>query len=323
MLGLSAKMRTKRYATKQPAVYGYFAGGVTSSGAPVTATDRITFSTGATAANTASVLSITKDLLAGVSDLAIYGYFAGGLTATSVTTRVVTADRITFSTGAIAANTVSNLSQARYGLTGLSDVTTYGYFAGGATSAVVVTTDRITFSTGATAANTVSNVSLARSSLVGISDAITYGYFAGGTTSFYSAVADRIIFSTCVTSANTASNLSLARSGLAGLSDATTYGYFAGGITVGGNVATADRITFSTGVTVANTNSNLSQVRYKVSGLSDAIAYGYFVGGVSSGSTSVVTAERITFSTGVTVANTASNLSAAKSDIGSLSDLAV
>ena len=48
---------------------------------------------------------------------AIYGYFAGGET----TAAVATADRITFSTGTTAAFTASNLSQARYGLAGVSD----------------------------------------------------------------------------------------------------------------------------------------------------------------------------------------------------------
>ena len=48
---------------------------------------------------------------------ATYGYFAGGY----ITAAVATADRITFSTGTTAAFTAANLSQARYGLAGVSD----------------------------------------------------------------------------------------------------------------------------------------------------------------------------------------------------------
>lgn len=51
------------------AEYGYFAGGYTT--AVVTTADRITFSTGTTAAFTAANLSQARYYLAGVSDYAI------------------------------------------------------------------------------------------------------------------------------------------------------------------------------------------------------------------------------------------------------------
>ena len=318
MLGLSAKMRTKRYATKQPAVYGYFAGGET--GPNLATADRITFSTGVTAANTVSNLSQARQSPGGLSDRATYGYFAGGLTSPGV----ATADRIVFSTSITAASTVSNLSLARYSLAGLSDATTYGYFAGGFSSDYVATADRITFSTGVTAANTVSNLSQIRFSLTGLSDAVTYGYFAGGRSSntVYVATADRIVFSTSITAASTVSNLSQIRYGLTGLSDSVTYGYFAGGAsTISTVVATADRVTFSTGVTSANTVSKISIARYGLAGVSSGATYGYFAGGVSSAY--VTTADRITFSTGATAANTVSNLSQARDAMAALSDLAV
>ena len=172
---------------------------------------------GQVAVFSASNLSQARSWLAGLSDGATYGYFAGGTTGDYV----ATADRITFSTGATAANTASNLSQARTGPTGLSDgmTSTYGYFAGGYTDAVVATADRVTFSTGATAANTASNLSQARYNLAGLSDGATYGYFAGGYTSAVVTTADRITFSTGVAAANTASDLSQARAYPAGLSD--------------------------------------------------------------------------------------------------------
>ena len=100
-------------------------------------------------------------------------------------------------------------------------VATYGYFAGGYTTAVVATADRITFSTGTTAAFTAANLSQARERAAGLSDGSTYGYFAGGriTTGTAVATADRITFSTGTTAAFTAANLSQARGAHAGLSD--------------------------------------------------------------------------------------------------------
>jgi hypothetical protein len=299
--------------------YGYFAGGILNGSTYTATADRIVFSTGVTSANTVSNLSQVRGNLAGLSDGATYGYFAGGYT--NASTYVATADRIIFSTGATSANTVSNLSQARGNLAGLSDGATYGYFAGGDSGSFLATADRIIFSTGATSANTVSNLSQTRRYLAGLSDGATYGYFAGGSNGSYVATADRIVFSTGATSANTVSNLSQARGNLTGLSDDVTYGYFAGGYTNSAYVATADRIVFSTGATSANTVSNLSQARAYLAGLSDGATYGYFAGGGTS--SNLVTADRIVFSTGATSASTVSNLSQAKGWLAGLSDCAV
>ena len=54
---------------------------------------------------------------------ATYGYFAGGSTGSSV----ANTERIVFSVGVNLSNTISNLSQARSGLAGLSDKTNFGY----------------------------------------------------------------------------------------------------------------------------------------------------------------------------------------------------
>lgn len=252
-----------------------------------------------------------------------YGYFSGGYLSGSV---VNITDRIVFSTGVTSANTVSNLPQTKYGLTGISDLSTYGYFSGGSTGAVgdgtehVTTTHRIMFSTGSTALNTTSNLSQARTFLMGISG-LTYGYFSGGYIGTSSAVntTDRLLYSTSATSANTVSNLSTSRYGLAGLSDAAINGYFGGGMTAAGAITSiADKIVFSTSVTSANTVSNLSQAKSLPTGISDGVTYGYFVGG-NTGAI-VATTDRIVFSTSVTSANTVSNLNIAKTNATSASD---
>jgi hypothetical protein len=248
-----------------------------------------------------------------------YGYFAGGFTTGSVI--VATADRITFSTSTTAAQTSANLSQARWGVGTVSDKTTYGYFAGGTTSAGVATADRLTFSTSTTAAQTSANLSQARWGVAGLSDGTTYGYFAGGFTgaSVTVATGDRITFSTSTTAAQTSANLSQARYYLSGLSDGTTYGYFAGGLTGASvTVATGDRITFSTSTTAAQTSANLSQARYVLSSVSDGSTYGYFAGGFTGAA--VATAELITFSTSTTAAQTSANLSTVRYGMGGSSD---
>jgi hypothetical protein len=308
------------------ATYGYFAGGYTSGSTNSNTTDRIQFSNGVTSANSVSNLSQARDRLAGLSDVSLYGYFAGG--ETSVAHGTAIADRILFSDGITSANTVSNLSQARGYLVGLSDRSTYGYFAGGyiGSSTYVSTTDRIQFSDGVTAANTISNLSSIRGCMASCSDGNTYGYFAGGATTnevtnWSTNVIDRITFSNGTTAVNTASNLSGTKRYLAGLSDGSTYGYFAGGYTWDTILATADRITFSTSIASANTVSNLKSARFGLAGLSDGSTYGYFAGGHTGAI--VATTDKITFSSGATVANTVSNLSVTRVYLTGLSDFAV
>jgi hypothetical protein len=312
-------------ANLQAVRYGYFAGGYSSGATSVI--DRIVFATGITAASSSALSGVRYGLAkASVSDSVQYGYFAGGNNGA----RTAIADRMVLSTGTTAANTVSNLSTVRQFLGGVSGRTptgtTYGYFVGGDSGAVVATADRITFSTGVTAANTVSNLSQARTYPCGLGDSFANGYFAGGVSggSTYVATTDKLVFSTGVTSANTASNLSAGRSNPASISNGTTFGYWLGGTTTGtAFVATTDRITFSTGVTAANTVSNLSVARDALAGVSDGATYGYAAGGHTAASTPGANADRIVFSTGVTAANTVSNLSATKSDLTGLSEGAI
>ncbi|MDP3955829.1 MAG: hypothetical protein Q8Q18_01115 [bacterium] len=152
------------------ATYGYVGGGDTAGGGgPVDTTDRITFSTSAIAANTASNLKSARYFPSAVSDTSTYGYFAGG---DSAGTKVKVADRLTFSTSVTAANTASNLSTDRHSPAGVGDSSTYGYFAGGNSGAYVLTTDRIVFSTGITSAATGSNLPTIRgfASSMGVSE---------------------------------------------------------------------------------------------------------------------------------------------------------
>lgn len=251
---------------------------------------------------------------------AIFGYVFGGFTGASVA--VATADRITFSTSATAASTVSNLSQARYYLTAVSDAATYGYALGGSTGANVTTGNRIAFSTSITAALASSNLSQARNALTALSDGAIYGYASGGTTGGVVTTTDRIVFSTSATAASTVSDISSAQRYPSGISDGAVYGYVVGGdpgTSVG--VTTANRILFSTGVTAARTGANLSVGRTGMAGLSDGEIYGYALGGLTGAGLVVsVIADRVTFSSSTTAASTVSNLSQARNYLAGSSD---
>lgn len=290
--------------------YWYISWGFTW--APVVTTDRITFATSITAAFTTWNITTAKLWLWwATSDTTTYWYTAIWGT-NGAWTLYSTVDRITFSTGACAANTASNLSSARYWVSWLSDAATYGYNWWGNTNSRVATVDRITFSTSISAANTASNISTARFGLCSLSDWATYWYWAWWDTgaSPRSSVVDRIVFSTSVTSANTAS-MSSGRNWPHWLSDNSTYWYISWWYTwASTRVDTTDRITFSTSAIAANTASNLSVKRYWGGYCWDWSTY-WYVSWWDTGAR-VATTDRMTFSTWVFAANTASNLSQAR-----------
>ena len=190
-----------------------------------------------------------------------------------------------------------------------------GYFAGGYTPAILATVDKLIYSTDTTSAQTSANLSQERYDLAGCSGEGTKGYFAGGTTNTAVATTDKLIYATATVIAQVSANLSQARQGLAGISERSTKGYFAGGLT-GGSVAvtTADKITYAGDTTAAQTTANLSQARYSLAGCSGDSTKGFFTGGTTNlGSTGFATADKLTYSTDTTAAQTTANLSQARS----------
>jgi hypothetical protein len=291
--------------------YGYFIGGYSYS----SLTDLIEFSSGITSASTISNLSVAKFGSAGISDKNLYGYVGGGATYTDI--RVALTDRIVFSTKIMASNSVSDLSMARYSLSGVSNGDNYGYFLGGFTGAGVNNADRIVFSSGITSAYTTSNLNLNQYNSAQVSDGVNYGYISGGQPSLSST--DRISFASEICTLNTTSNLSIERNFHASVAY-STFGYFAGGA---GSTTTMDRIEFSSGVTSSDTVSNLSQARYGLIGVSDGNTFGYFAGGLTGGLSTVTTSDRIVFSTEITSASTISNLTSARARLAGLSSCAI
>ena len=140
------------------------------------------------------------------------------------------------------------------------------------------------------------------------------GYFAGGgaATGFVS-TADKLVYSIDTTTAQTTANLSQARGYLAGCSGEGTKGYFAGGSSDGTNgLTTADKLLYITAVTTVQTTANLSQARSYLAGVSEKTTKGYFAGGMSNGANGLTTADKLTYSTDTTIAQTTADLSQAR-----------
>jgi hypothetical protein len=254
-----------------------------------------------------ATLAVAKQLLAGISNAATYGWLSGGLTGAEV----ATSERLTFSTATIASNTSTNLSQARGWVQGMSDRSTYGYAVGGRLQAVNTYynySDRITFSSNTSARNTSSDLSQAKRYHQSINSGGSYGYTSGGSTNAFVVTNDRLTFSTSTTTASTTYNMTTAKGNHISLSDAVTYGYWSGGST-GAAITLTDRMTFSTGVCAARTVSSLNTARQYARGISDkssSAVYGYVCGGYTTANTE--STERMTFSTGVYATYTTSNV---------------
>jgi hypothetical protein len=244
------------------------------------------------------------------------GYFAGGFNAGSFSI----VDKLTYSTDITVVQTTANLSQARYGLAGCSGDSTKGYFAGGSSATLLTTTDRLIYATATIITQSPANLSQARYELAGVSERITKGYFAGGDSGAIVATTDKITYAGDTTAAQTTANLSQSREGLAGCSGDSTKGYFAGGNT-GNYVATADKLTYSSDTTATQTTANLSQSKGRLAGCSGDSTKGYFAGGLTGAGVDAATADKLTYSTDTTSAQTTANLSQARYSPAGISEL--
>ena len=138
------------------------------------------------------------------------------------------------------------------------------------------------------------------------------------------ATCDRTVFATSVTTAYAVGALTAARYNHFAVSDGAVYGYVLGGYNSAFTLlSSVERRPFSTGVS-ASISATLSSARTSrmAQSLSDGATYGYMMGGSSTGGAAagVSTVDRLTFSTSGVAASTVSNLSVARSDIGTVSD---
>jgi hypothetical protein len=145
-----------------------------------------------------------------------------------------------------------------------------------------------------------------------------FGYWAGGTSSTTTTVLssmEKTLFPTETTVAIGAA-LTTARQGAAGVAEGACKGYFAGGSTEStgaAGVTTADRVAFAGDTTSAQTTANLTQGRHSLTGVTEGQTKGYFCGGNTATAVSVGTANKITFSTDTTAAQTTANLTTNRS----------
>ena len=275
------------------------------------------------ATSTTELLINTAGLQTAVGTGGIKGFTFGGYNGSGF---IVTCNRLTFSTDVMATATTANVATTKYVPQGLSQGSTKGYVAGGYTGAFVpvATAEKTTFASETTVSMTTANLSSSRNSMASVSERSTKGYFLGGQSSGLVNIADKTTFSTDSTAAQTTANISSAKNGLSGVSEGTSKGYVAGGQTgVTVCVATADKITFSTDVTAAATAANLSQSRIVGgSGISGGGSKGYIAGGdtTNNNTVAVITADKITFATDATVAQTSANLTLARSFMNSMSE---
>ena len=306
---------------------GYLAGGYDGVSGDTVNADKLLFATDTSSASTVSNLSQARGYLAGCSGEGTKGYFTGGGAA------LTTSDRIAYSNDTTAAQTTADLPIGILGLAAVTNGSTKGFYAGGFDSGGNELTDvyRITYSNDTTSSVTVATLSQNRGYLSGVTGETAKGYFIGG---YFAGnilgTADKIIYSTEVVTAQTSANLTNAHYQSTGVSQGINKGFVAGGLSTGFVFSpNADKINYSNDTTNASTTANLSQARgglasvNQYSVVSPLLAFlndatvkltaggtkGFFAGGDTGIYNLVATADKLTYSTETTVAQTSANLS--------------
>jgi Tfp pilus assembly protein FimT len=201
---------------------GYVSGGATSIVTPPykqgqANTEALTYSTETIAAATTANLGAGRWGVQSINGGTTKGYFAGGTTTEDVGGEFATADKITFSNDTRSAQASANLSQGRFGPSGISEGSTKGYFVGGATGAWSQqrTVDIVTFSTDTTAVNTSASLYNERTYSIAVSEGLSCGYTQAQANWNDTLL---LVFSTDVNSVSTSARLSTDRYGGASLS---------------------------------------------------------------------------------------------------------
>jgi hypothetical protein len=239
---------------------GYVSGDASIGAGATALTDKLTFSSDTTVAQTTANLSSARGAGAGASNYSTKAYVVGGWGAPSLTT----ADKLLFSTDASSAVSSANLSLGKSQTTSnLTDINTKGYFAGGSTNNDDITsaTDKIIYSTDTTSSCTTANILVAKRNPAGLTAVSARGYVSGGYSNAATNNFDRILFASDISTALTTATLSQSRWGPNGGSEGTSKGFICGGYVTGG-VATADKILYSSETCSAQASANLSLARY-------------------------------------------------------------
>lgn len=325
---------------------GYFGGGTNSSYADITTVDKLTYSIETVAQSPSASLSAIRKRLSAVGNQLV-GYFQGGDGSPNSTSII---DKITYSTDNTALVPGLALSGGRYQDAAMGS-STAGYFSGGMPGGggnTVTSTNKLTYSNDTIALLPGANIPAPPGSSSikshGAAGGASTGYLAGGQddsftprSSIYkidyatdtisqppsTLTQDRYSFGSASPTSNanpyaappaatpTPQTVGELRAG----GPTTNFGYFVGG----GNPAlsTADKVTYSTDTTAQSPSASLSFARQVLFGVGNG-AYGYFIGGYDNNVAyaPVTNSDRLTYSTDVTAASPASNLSTATSGGG-------
>ena len=130
-----------------------------------------------------------------------------------------------------------------------------------------------------------------------------------------------ILFSTEVMSSLNSAN-SLSRSAAAGIGGGNYNGYIAGGEFGNAAIRLAEKLIYSAGTCYLVASANLSQTRERLTGITGDGTKGYFLGGCGyPSSPDYAIADKLTYSIDTTVAQTTANLSQARRELASVSDM--
>lgn len=145
------------------ATKGYWGGGFTAPAAWTARTDKLTFATDSSAAQTSANLTVARDRYHAMSDGAVKGYFAGGQTGAGLTI----CDKVTFATDTTTAQTSAAIQR----INGAAMADGVGAYAtGGVAGGVSKSAHKFAFSTDTVSALGVgSDLSASRTGVTGLS----------------------------------------------------------------------------------------------------------------------------------------------------------
>jgi hypothetical protein len=208
-----------------------------------------------------------------------YGFACGGMNASGKQTDI---ERFSLTSDGDSSD-VGDLSVARMGCGGATDVTTsYGYMQGGSTSTYVTTIDRFAMVSGG-AASSVGDTTLGRYAY-GASSSSTHGYYHGGEISGgYTNTIDRFAYGS--TSDSTDVGDLTVTGGEVGGGTSEFYGYAVGGYL---RETVIDKYSFASGTQNAADVGDLSVGRSGANGVSSSSTYIYLGGGYAGGSSNVI-----------------------------------
>jgi hypothetical protein len=234
--------------------YGWFGGGYLSPGNKSTVS-RMTYTTDTATGSTRGPLSTARSAL-GATGTSSYGWFAGG----NIGFGITLIDRITYATDTATASIRGSLLTTnpatitgRFGVMGVTDKTTYGWFAGGgpADGGMV---NRVTYATD-TATAPFRGPLLYGNQFGSGSCNNNYGWVAGGAGN--GSIVQRITYATDTATASARGPLSH-NAGYIAANGNDSYGWFGGGYVPGTLFSQVSRIDYSNDTATASNRGALA-----------------------------------------------------------------